>query len=455
MKKLKRALSLLLAAVLMLTMAGCADEGKSFTTDEITVWIWDESQLEAWQAIADSWTEQTHISVRITVKDEAAYWQEVERGMLPDILWMDSQHLQTCVQGNMLLRLDDMLKSGSLNMSDYDSQVMESFQVDGYTYAVPKDSSVMALWYNKMLFDAVDAAYPDETWTWEDLAQASEALTNRHAGKYGIAIDITDTSDGWYNLLYAYGGAVLTTDEDGQLTSGWGSSETSAAMGLLAGMICSSMPSQPTMSRISSYELFTSGNVAMLIQSGEEAMSLIREDGAENWACTLLPYCDRDGSGDCGEGERVSMLEGNGWVISSMASDSVAAFDLLETFCSKESQQKMAEGSISQPAMTSLAESWCTSIEGWDFTPYTKTLNDSELISAPIQTAAESWQDYAASTTLYVAWNDPARMDEMLQKQDEYTLSDLARGQSSGETTETGGEEENEVQNAGAGEEAG
>ena len=103
MKKLKKLLSLLLAAVLMLSVTGCADEGKSFTTDQVTVWIWDESQLEAWQAIADSWTEETHITVKITVKDKATYWQEVERGMLPDILWMDSQHLQTCVQGDMLL----------------------------------------------------------------------------------------------------------------------------------------------------------------------------------------------------------------------------------------------------------------------------------------------------------------------------------------------------------------
>ena len=441
MKKLKKLLSLLLAAVLMLSVTGCADEGKSFTTDQVTVWIWDESQLEAWQAIADSWTEETHITVKITVKDKATYWQEVERGMLPDILWMDSQHLQTCVQGDMLLRLDDVLKSSSLNMGDYDSQVVESFQVDGYTYAIPKDSSVMALWYNKVLFDTMNVAYPDESWTWEDLVGASEKLTNRHSGKCGIAMDITDTSDGWYNLLYAYGGGVLTTDENGQITSGWGSPETGEAMSLLAELICNSMPGQPTMSRVGAYELFTSGNTAMLILSGEEAMSLIREGGAENWACTLLPYCDRDGSGDCGEGERVSMLEGNGWVISSMASDSVAAFDLLETFCSKESQQKMAEGSISQPAMTSLAESWCTSIEGWDFTPYTKTLSGSELISAPIQTAAENWQDYAASTTLYVAWNDPARMDEMLQEQHEYTLSDLARGDNTPEEAETEGTE--------------
>lgn len=426
--KLKKIAALLLAFVMTLSLAGCSGEEKEFTAESLTVWIWDENQLETWQGIADGWTEETGITVEIQVKNKSTYWDEVERGMLPDILWMDTRHLQSCVQGEMLLRLDEQLDGSKLDMDQYYSQVVEGYQVDGYTYGIPMDSSVMALWYNKALFDSMNVEYPDETWTWEKLAEAAEKLTNRHGGKYGIAIDMNDMANGWYNLVYAYGGSILREDENGAITSGWADEATTQAMGLLADLVYNCMPSQPTMELLEGYELFASGNVAMLIQSSEDAMALIRESNASNWACTMLPYVDKDGSGDCGQGERVSMLDGNGWVISSKTGDSVAAFDLLEAFCSQESQKQLASGSLSQPAISSLAEDWCAAIEGWDFTPYTKTLSSAELVTPPIQTAAESWEDYALENTLYIAWNDPARMEEMLRMQHEYTLSDLARG---------------------------
>lgn len=426
--KLRKIAALLLALLMMLTLAACAGEKENFTAERLTVWIWDENQLETWQSIADQWTEENRITVDIQVKNKSTYWEEVQRGILPDILWMDTRHLQSCVQGEMLLRLDDLIKSNKLDMEKYYAQVAEGYQIDDYTYGIPMDSSVMALWYNKALFDSVNLTYPDETWTWEQLAEAAEKLTNRHGGKYGIAIDMNDMANGWYNLVYAYGGSILRAGEDGSITSGWNDEAAVKAMNLLADLIYNCMPSQPTMEVLEGYELFASGNVAMLIQSSEDAMALIRESDAVNWACTMLPYVDKDGSGDCGQAERVSMLDGNGWVISSKTSDSAAAFDLLKAFCSEESQKQLASGSLSQPAISGLAQEWCTAIEGWDFTPYIKTLDSAELVTPPIQAAAESWEDYALENTLYIAWNDPARMDEMLQKQHEYTLSDLARG---------------------------
>lgn len=438
--KMRKLTALLLVLLLALGLAGCGGETVNFTTDKLNVWIWDEAQLEAWQGIADTWGAENQIQVEISVKSKDAYWEEVDRGLLPDILWMDSRHLQNYVNAGMLLRLDQQIKSSDLKLDRYYDEVVESYQVDGFTYGIPRDSSVMALWYNKTLFDSMNVDYPDESWTWEDLADAAQKLTSRHGGKYGLAIDMDDMTDGWYNLVYAYGGSILKTDQSGNVVSGWGDPGTLEAMNLLGRMICDSMPSQPTMELLDEEALFASGNVAMILRSSAEAMSLIRQPGAENWACTMLPYCDRDGSGDCGNGERVSMLEGNGWVISSKTADSAAAFDLLETFCSQESQKTMAAGSLFQPADSSLAEEWCKAIEGWDFTPYTKTLSSAELVNPPIQIAAESWEDYALTNTLYIAWNDPARMEEMLQKQHQYTLTDLARGSSQTGAAATDGE---------------
>ncbi|MBQ3090805.1 MAG: sugar ABC transporter substrate-binding protein [Oscillospiraceae bacterium] len=423
--KIRKWTALLLALAMVLALAGCGKTAKTFTADKLSVWIWESDQLEAWQAIADEWTEKTRIPVEVTAKDKASYWRDVEKGMLPDLFWMDSRHFNAYVHDGRLIRMDDHLSGSSLNLKGYYPQVVESYQVEGYTYGIPKDSSVMALWYNKALFDSMKVAYPEESWTWEDLAEAAFRLTNRHTGKYGMAINVDDTTNGWYNLVYSYGGYILDIDKQGDLVCGWNDANTVAAMELLAKIICDSMPSQSTMAALDGKELFSTGNCAMLIQSSDEAMGLIKAAGAENWACTVLPYCDLDGSGDCSAGERATLMDGNGWVISSRSDDPVAAFDLLEEFCSEESQKKLAEGSIAQPALTSLADDWVKSVEGWDFTPYSTMLNDAQLITAPVQQGGEDWLDHALSETLYIAWNDPARMGEMLQRQQSYTLSQL------------------------------
>ena len=41
---------------------------------------------------------------------------------------------------------------------------------NGTLYAVPKDKDTVGLVYNKEMFDAAGVAYPDESWTWDDLS---------------------------------------------------------------------------------------------------------------------------------------------------------------------------------------------------------------------------------------------------------------------------------------------
>lgn len=429
MKK-RRWTGFLLALCMLLALAGCGQQNQKFTAEKLNVWIWDESQLKTLESLAAQWTEETRIDVEFTVKDRETYWSEVDRGMLPDVLWMDSSHVQTYIASGTLLQLDSYLEeSREVSLDRYYPQLVSAYQSGGHTYALPKDSSVTALWYNKNIFDSMSMAYPDETWTWEDLYTNAKKLTNRHNGSFGLAIPPEDGADGWYNLVYSYGGSILKTDESGNLTSGWGDPETGTAMELLARLIRDCMPSQPTMAQVGVEELFAGGHVAMILRSSEEAMELIDRSGASQWACVRLPYCDRDGSGDCGEGERVSLLDGGGWVISSKTSDKAAAFDLLTVFCDEEGQKALSAANLAQPAYKGAGEEWGKSIESWDFSPYRTTLTEGTLIAVPVQAPGQSWEDYALSTTLYAAWNNPDCMAGMVSQQQTYTVSDLRENQ--------------------------
>ena len=66
-------------------------------------------------------------------------------------------------------------------------------------------------------------------------------------------------------------------------------------------------------------------------------------------------------------------------------------------------------------------------------------------MAAPVQLAGESWEDYAISDTMYTAWNNPDRMEDMLSEQQTFTVSDLAAAQPAepeeGQTEQNGPED--------------
>lgn len=423
----KRLALLLLAAAMLVLLAGCAQGNQTdFTAEQLEVWIWDESERETWQTIAASWTERTHIAVEITVKDEESYWEDVSSGLLPDLLWVDGGHLQDCIQSGLLLALDDRLEGASVQIENDYEPLRTLYQSGGSTWAVPKDSRVTALWYSRSIFDSRQMDYPDETWTWQDVYEAAQELTDRASGLYGFALNQTDTANGWYNLVYSAGGAILRTDESGVSAAAWDDGQTLAAMDLLAGLIADTMPSQPTMAQQGTMELFTSGHAAMVLLDSDQALELLSQGGSSQWACTVLPYWDQDGSGDCGEGERAAVLDGTGWAISGRCEDPNAAFDLLEAFAGQTGQEAQVSAGIALPAVSGLQETWEETIWTGALAPYRTMLESALLVQTPRQAAGQTWEDYAMETTLYTAWNNPDTMGEMLAEQQSYTASELS-----------------------------
>ncbi len=93
MKKMRVLLSVLLAAVLLLSAAAFAE---GYSVDTLEVKIWDNNQLAGLQEIADLWTEQSGVKVNIQVVDWNNYWTLLEAGAtggeMPDVFWMHSNN---------------------------------------------------------------------------------------------------------------------------------------------------------------------------------------------------------------------------------------------------------------------------------------------------------------------------------------------------------------------------
>jgi len=62
---------------------------------------------------------------------------------------------------------------------------MSDFKTKTKLWAVPKDSAVYAVYYNKDLFDKAGVPYPKMDWTFDEFRQTAKALTLDKSGNYG------------------------------------------------------------------------------------------------------------------------------------------------------------------------------------------------------------------------------------------------------------------------------
>ncbi|MBE2236119.1 MAG: ABC transporter substrate-binding protein [Anaerolinea sp.] len=131
-----------------------------------------------------------------------ALWASGDTALIPDIafLWPTPRYAAEGVLEN----LDPFIEQSGYNLDDYWPGLLESAKYQGSVYGFPRDIEVNVLYYNRDLFDAAGLAYPDETWTWDDLTAAAEALTVP-GERYGLAMEGGKFSK-WLNQN---GGAIL------------------------------------------------------------------------------------------------------------------------------------------------------------------------------------------------------------------------------------------------------
>lgn len=181
--------------------------------------IWDNAQRGGMEAVARAYMDknpEVEIQVQVTSWDE--YWTKLdaaaESGQLPDIFWMHTNQILKYADYGKLEDVTDLYDDVE---PDYytshfsDISLANARGSDGRMYGVPKDKDTVCLVYNKEMFDAAGVAYPDESWTWDDLTSASAQIYER-TGKYGY-MAYADEQLGYWNFVYQAGGYILNEDK--------------------------------------------------------------------------------------------------------------------------------------------------------------------------------------------------------------------------------------------------
>ena len=263
-------------------------------------------------------------------------------GQAPDLMRLSSDQLgaigEVRVDGFPLLE-DLRPHLTPQDRAQFEERALQAMRYGDSLYGIPASQDCLSLIFNKALFDAQGLAYPDETWTEQDLLQAAELLTYQDV--QGLAIPIK-TAYWWFPIQEGFGGSLF--DENGEPTlDSNGSSEAMRWMldlELEHGVVATGTQIEGMKNQ------FISSKAAMIF------------DGPWNWATyeasrlnigqTLLPMVETSG-------ERMSpLVTYKGWTVSKQSANKVAATELALWLSSEDVQKEFAVDTYTMPTHVAL-----------------------------------------------------------------------------------------------------
>lgn len=436
--KLKKVLATVLASVMVFSMIGCgngaADNASGAATEEteatepaaeekadaateeapateeasadtLTIAIWDTNQEPGLTQIVNDFTAETGIKAQIQVTPWDQYWTMLEAGAtggsLPDVFWMHSNEITTYAEYDMLLDLTDKIAaSEKLEMDKFPADIVGIYNFDGKQFAVPKDFDTIALWYNKTMFDEAGVAYPDDSWTWDNYADACKKLTKDDGSQYGCAIKPSNNQDGWYNIAYDMGGEIINAD---RTKSGMDSAGTIKAVEFVTDLVKSGYtPPYEVMTENNPEALFEAGKVAMITQGSWMLAELCNNDYVKaNCDVAVLPK-------DATTGRRASIYNGLGWAAAGNTDKADEAWALIEYFGSKAAQQKQSDLGIVISAYEGTDSNWINAYPDFNLQAYLDMKED--MVIRPYSKHTTIWENMI-SEKLVEAWTGAKTAD--------------------------------------------
>ncbi len=418
----KKILAGIMAAAMACSLVGCggsksaSSSRSSSGSKTIKINIWDNNQKDGIQKICDKWTETSGVKVSVEVVDWDNYWTLLEAGAsggdMPDVFWMHSNTAQMYMENDILLDLTDYIdKDDSIQKENYYEGVWDLYNSNGKQYALPKDHDTIALLYNKAIFDKYNVDYPTENWTWEDMYEAAKKITDGSKGDvYGVAMNTSNNQDGWYNLIYAYGGQVITDDHKGTTI---GSDESKKGMEMMRKLLTVGAP-QSVVAETGTDSLFQSGKTAMITQGSWMINSFFTAEKHEDYAWAMLPYADRNANGSCDSDERWSAYNGLGWAANKNVSNPDDCYSLISYLCGEEGQKMQAKLGVTMGGMKGVSDAFSDAFKGMDVSAFNKIEEEGNLYFRPYTRKTTVWEDAIQKEGAFLdAWQNPSDADRM------------------------------------------
>ncbi len=366
----------------------------------ISYGVWDTNQATLLQQLADSFEAETGIHVDIQVTGWSDYWTALEAaatgGSLPDTFWMHSNNIYYYASNNQLLDLTGYIDSSeAIDLANYPEGLGKIYNLNGKQYAIPKDYDTIGLWYNKTMFDAAGVAYPNDTWTWDDMKEAAKKLTKADGTQYGILSPL-HSQEGYYNFVYQNGGTIVTADKK----SGYDDPKTIEAMEYCFNLVREGLSPAIT-DDAARGEAFQNGLVAMaLFGSWNLSGFAANEYIAKNCDVAVLPKSNNGG--------QASIFNGLGNAIAANTTHPDECWKWIEYLSTEAGQKKQAELGIAISAFNGTADAWTAAYPQFNVKAYLDMVSYAQI--RPYTNQTSIWEDkaYELLTDVYNNGGDVA-----------------------------------------------
>jgi len=256
-------------------------------------------------------------------------------GNAPDVMRFQNDRLGEVASLGYLEPLDSRLDPATIQR--FTPATLAAMRIEGSVYALPATQDLLAVIYNKALFDAKGEAYPSDTWTTDDLIRIATNLTT--GTQYGF---VTPQTIGfyWFPWLTGYGGRIFTVPDTSPIAG-------DADVGLNTPDAAKSVLFMQSLDKVHQLMFSNPGEDPMLTDflQGKAAMITTGpwnipaiERAQVNYGIALYPTVTATGQ----HARPVLGVKGFGiWKLSSVKDD---AFDFLKFITSPGEQKKFALG---------------------------------------------------------------------------------------------------------------
>jgi multiple sugar transport system substrate-binding protein len=213
------------------TSPSAAPSDAGYTGPEATISysIWgDPQEIKNQQAIVDAFHAKVpQITVKVTVSDWEPYWDKLQTsiagGDAPDVFAMDGPLFPDYQTRDVLLDLKPLIQRDGYDLGQLADQAVADFTTPDGQFGLPRDLNVVALYYNKKMFDTAGIPYPDDTWDWDKLVAVAKQLTLKDASgkttQWGFYTESTDMENFWSELVWQSGGDIISADHKTSLVA--------------------------------------------------------------------------------------------------------------------------------------------------------------------------------------------------------------------------------------------
>ncbi len=321
---------------------------------ELVLFTWTEvTELEANQALVKEF-EQQHPGIKVQIQNMPGSREAMQKlqtmiaaGTPPDVMSLHGAYYLPLASKGTLADLGPLLdKDEDFDLQDIYPRLLDICKWEGKLYSLPRYTSVLALVYNKAMFDAAGVPYPGagKSWTWDDYRETCRRLTKGEGQQkqWGAYIDFWDTR--LYPWLWQNNTNIMSDDRQRCVVD---SPEAIEALTFVRDLRLQDAYCPPATAgeKNEGVSMLMSGKVAMFMTGPWDVQTLLKQPALQ-WDIAPLPTRKR----------AATLLGTENYAISATCKHPQEAWELFKFLMSPHAQEYMAAKLEKMPSRKSVAE---------------------------------------------------------------------------------------------------